>query len=206
MIENIIWDFDGVIMDSMPIRDYGFREIFKEFDKQLLEDFIVYHNKNGGLSRFHKIKYFYNELLKKDISEEEIQNYAKQFTTIMKEQLINPKYLINDTIKFIKENHKKYNFHVASGSEHNELNYLCEKLDLSKYFLSINGSPTPKNDLVKNILEKNNYKLEESILIGDSTNDYEAAKINGIRFYGFNNPELKDKDEYIDSFDGFSLL
>ena len=205
MIKNIIWDFDGVILDSMPIRDYGFREIFKEFDKQLVEDFIIYHNTNGGLSRFHKIKYFYNEMLKKDISEEEIQNYAKQFTAIMKEQLINPKYLINETIEFIKHNHTKYNFHVASGSEHKELNYLCEKLDLSKYFLSINGSPTPKNDLVKNILEENNYNTNESILIGDSTNDYEAAKINGIKFYGFNNPELKNLDGYIKSFCAFNM-
>lgn len=203
-MKNIIWDFDGVILDSMPIRDYGFREIFKKFDKKLVEEFIVYHNTNGGLSRFHKINYFYNEMLKKNISEEEIQNYAKQFTAIMKEQLINPKYLINETIEFIKENYTKYNFHVASGSEHKELNYLCEKLKLSKYFLTINGSPTPKNELVKNILSSNNYKLQETILIGDSINDYEAAKINGIDFYGFNNVELINSSKvYVNNYNIF---
>ena len=40
MIKNILFDFDGVILDSMPVRDFGFREIFKEFDKELLHNKI----------------------------------------------------------------------------------------------------------------------------------------------------------------------
>lgn len=205
MIKNILWDFDGVILDSMPIRDYGFRKIFENYPENLVEKLISYHRKNGGLSRFHKIKYFYNELLKKDINETEISNYAEKFTIIMKEQLVNSKYLINDSIEFVKNNYKKYNFHIVSGSEHIELNYLCEKLGLSEYFLSINGSPTPKNDLVKNLLIEYKYLENETILIGDSLNDYEAAKINGIKFYGFNNPELKGLDGYRERFDNFGF-
>ena len=201
MIKNILWDFDGVILDSMPIRDYGFRKIFEKYPVELVEEFISYHRINGGLSRFHKIKYFYNHLLNKEISEKQIQDYAEQFTIIMKEQLTNKKYLIKDSVDFIKSNHKNYNFHVVSGSEHHELNYLCEKLDLAEYFLSINGSPTPKNDLVKNLLEKEQYTKEDTILIGDSINDYEAANVNGIGFYGFNNDELRElSNMYLESF------
>ena len=69
MIKVILFDFDGVILDSMPIRDYGFRKIFEKYPDELVENFIKYHRKNGGLSRFHKIEYFYKTLLKKDISE-----------------------------------------------------------------------------------------------------------------------------------------
>ena len=205
MIKNILWDFDGVILDSMPIRDYGFRKIFESYTEELVEEFIKYHRLNGGLSRFHKIKYFYNTLLSKDISKEQIQEYADKFTIIMKEQLINKKYLIQDSVDFIKSNHKNYNFHIVSGSEHHELNYLCEKLDLAECFLSINGSPTPKNDLVKNLLEQEQYNKEETILIGDSINDYDAAIINGISFYGFNNEELREKSEtYLESYERFT--
>lgn len=192
MIKNILWDFDGVILDSMPIRGYGFRKIFEVFDKELVDKLIVYHEYNGGLSRFHKIKYFYNELLNKDITEEQVQDYANMFTIIMKEQLSNPVYLIEDSISFIKENYKNYNFHIVSGSENNELNYLCEKLGLTDFFLSINGSPTPKSDLVKNMMKKEKYDETETILIGDSINDYEAANSNKIRFYGYNNLALKE--------------
>lgn len=200
IIKNILWDFDGVILDSMPIRDFGFRKIFEHYSKEIVEEFITYHRINGGLSRFHKIKYFYNKLLNKKISEIQIQDYAGKFTIIMKEELTNNKYLIQDSVDFIKSNHKKYNFHIVSGSEHQELNYLCEKLDLTDYFLSINGSPTPKNDLVKNLLVQEQYKKNETILIGDSLNDYKVAEENDIDFYGFNNYELRQYGNYIENF------
>lgn len=195
MIKNILWDFDGVIIDSLAIRDYGFRKIFKEFDKQSVDKLIQYHNYNGGLSRFHKIEYFFNEILKQNITQDEILQYADKFTQIMRQSLSDKKYLINDTVNFIKNNYKNYNFHIVSGSEHNELNFLCQKLDLSQYFISINGSPTPKNQLIKNLLESYNYNINQTILIGDSINDYEAASVNKIDFYGFNNENLRDKSK-----------
>ena len=198
--KNILWDFDGVILDSMKIRDSGFQQIFNCFENNKVDEFISYHNFNGGLSRFHKIKYFYNNILNKTITEEQIQQYADRFTVLMKAQLSNPKHLILDSVKFIKSHYRDYNFHIVSGSEHNELNYLCEKLDLAKYFKSINGSPTAKIDLVKSLLEKEKYKKNETILIGDSFNDFEAAQINSIKFYGYNNIDVRFLDEYIETF------
>lgn len=207
MIKNILWDFDGVIIDSLAVRDYGFREIFKDFDKVLIEKLIEYHSINGGLSRFHKIRYFFNEILKKDIDDKEVKAYADRFSLIMREELVKSKYLILDSVNFIKENYKKYNFHIVSGSEHDELNFLCQKLQINHHFHSINGSPTPKIELVKNLLIKENYKKSETILIGDSINDYEAAKENNIAFYGYNNQQLKDvSKEYIERFDCMSML
>lgn len=197
-IKTIFWDFDGVILDSMPIRDYGFAKIFEEFDKELVDKLLEYHTLNGGLSRYVKIRYFYNILLKKDVSDEKVQELADKFSIIMKTELTNKKYLIKETVEFIKANYQNYNFHIVSGSDGKELNYLCKELGLSKYFKTIEGSPTPKNDLVKNILEKYKYDPKECILIGDSINDYEAANVNNMKFYGYNNEELKDKDDYIE--------
>jgi HAD superfamily hydrolase (TIGR01549 family) len=192
MIKTILWDFDGVILDSMPVKEYGFREIFKEFDNNLVDKLLEYHNKNGGLSRYVKIRYFYEKLLGQDISDDEVNKIANNFSIIMKEELTNKKYLIKETIKFIKDNYSKYNFHIVSGSDQTELRFLCKELDIEKYFISIYGSPIHKNDLVKNLLIKKDYKQNETILIGDSINDYEASRINNIDFYGYNNLDLED--------------
>ena len=203
MIKTIFWDFDGVILDSMPIRDYGFKRIFEEFNKDLVDKLLEYHNMNGGLSRYVKIKYFYNELLKEEISDEILQKFADKFSTIMRVELVNKNYLISETIEFIEKNYKNYNFHIVSGSDGKELNYICKELELTQYFKTIEGSPTPKNDLVKNILGKYSYSSKNCILIGDSINDYEAAKVNGIKFYGYNNENIKGFDCYIQSFKEF---
>ena len=190
MIKNILFDFDGVILDSMPIRDYGFKKIFEDFDDNLVNKLLEYHNQNGGLSRYVKIKYFYNKLLKQEILEEKITNYADNFSKIMKTELVDKRYLIADTLKFIKENYKKYNLHIVSGSDEKELKYLCKELGIDSFFQSINGSPTHKNKLVEDVLVINKYMESETILVGDSINDYEAAKTNNLNFYGFNNDNL----------------
>jgi len=190
MIKNILFDFDGVILDSMPIREFGFSKIFEKYEKQDVEELLVFHNKNGGWSRFLKIRHFYENILQKEISESEVQNYAEKFSKIMKSELVNKKYLISETVQFLEWAESRYNLHIVSGSEHKELNYLCEKLDVKRFFKTINGSPTKKGVLVKQVLEEFKYLKAETILIGDSINDYQASQENQIKFYGFNNSEL----------------
>ena len=63
--DTIIFDFDGVIVDSKEIRIRGFKNIFDEFSESLVKSLIDYHNKNGGISRYEKIEWFYKNLLKK---------------------------------------------------------------------------------------------------------------------------------------------
>lgn len=207
MIKNILFDFDGVIVDSMPIRDNGFRVIFKDFDTKSVEKLIKYHNKNGGLSRYVKIKHFFEDILGLTIDKQAIITYADNFSNLMKEELTNKKYLIKEVVDFINKNQSKYNIHIVSGSDEIELRFLCDKLGINSFFRSIHGSPTPKSDLIKLVLNENSYKKEETILIGDSNNDLEAAEINKIFFYGYNNKLLKNKTKnYIETFNIFEII
>lgn len=204
-MKNVLWDFDGVILDSMKVRDFGFREIFKSFKKDKIEKLIDYHRENGGLSRYVKIRYFFENLLNQEISEERVNEYASMFSDIMRVKLIEKKNLITDSVDFIRNNYKKYNFHIVSGSDQNELRFLCDQLELSQYFLTIEGSPTPKKKLVNDILEKKSYSKKETCLIGDSINDKDAAEENNILFIGYNNLDFKE-EHYITSFSNNNIL
>lgn len=205
-IKNILWDFDGVILDSMSVRDWGFREIFKKYDKADIEQLIVFHRKNGGLSRYVKIRFFYENILKREITEKQVNEYASEFSKLMKTRLTDKSNLITDALQFIEENRVKYKFHIVSGSDHIELNYLCKALEINHFFLTIDGSPTPKNVLVKNLLNQKEYREDDTCLIGDSLNDLEAADANKILFFGYNNNDLKEKSpNYIDSFKDFLI-
>lgn len=200
----ILWDFDGVILDSMPIREKGFIEVLKSFPSNQVKELIKFHNLNGGLSRYVKFRYFFEKILDRTLSETELMIWADRFSAIMKKLLIDPSLLINDSLNFIKKNYNNYRMHIVSGSDEQELNYICKKLDIYNYFISINGSPTPKNKLVSNLLKTHNYYDKNVILIGDSFNDYEAANINNITFYGFNNKSLRQYN-YIESFKTFNF-
>ncbi|QIV96494.1 HAD superfamily hydrolase (TIGR01549 family) [Allofrancisella inopinata] len=200
MIRNIIFDFDGVILDSVSVKTQAYRDLFKKFDKKVVDRMISYHERHGGVSRYLKVKYFFNQLLGEGISDEDVVMYANRYSELTKQELSQKKYLIRDTVDFIKRNQNKYNMHVASAADHNDLICICKELEIVGYFKSIQGSPKLKSDIIKEILLENKYQNQETVLIGDSINDYEAAEKNDITFYGYNNLSLKDKCNYIYDF------
>ena len=202
MITTIFWDFDGVLMNSNAVRDKGFELVLADYPKDQVKQLMDFHQANGGLSRYVKFRYFFEEVRGEEITDEEVQVWADKFSEIMLANLINEDLLIKETIDFVKANYQNYKMHIVSGSDGNELRKICKGIGIDHYFKSIEGSPTPKKKLVADILEKENYKLEECVLIGDSINDYEAAEVNKITFFGYNNESLKlISKNYIQIFD-----
>lgn len=191
MIKNILWDFDGVLIDSNHIRENGFIHVLKDFPQDQIDKLIIFHKLNGGLSRYVKFRYFF-ETIRNEVCEDEIiDKYCSLFSDIMKKNLLNPNLLINETINFVKNNYLNYNMFIVSGSDQTELRYLVGEFDLTKYFKGIYGSPKNKIDLVREILDLNNFRPEQSVLIGDSINDFDAASNNNISFVGYNNIEIE---------------
>lgn len=195
----ILWDFDGVIINSNSVRETGFREVLKSFPAEQVEELIDYHNANGGLSRYVKFRYFFEEIRKEIITVEIVNNLAGQFSEIMIKLLVNPDLLIVPIVSFIEDQYNSGKImHIVSGSDGNELRELCKSLKLAHLFKTINGSPTHKTKLVRDIIEFNNEKPSDYCLIGDSINDFEAAKDNSITFFGYNNFDLKNKGIYFE--------
>lgn len=192
MINTIFWDFDGVLMDSNLVRDKGFAEVLNGFPENQIEQLLAFHQANGGLSRYVKFRYFFEKIRGERISDEGVQEWADKFSIIMKKLLINPELIIHETLGFVKMNYQKYQMHIVSGSDEKELRFLCRELGISSYFKSIHGSPTPKIQLVADVVKQHQYNCENCILIGDSVNDYEAANANQIYFLAYNNSKISD--------------
>lgn len=198
----ILWDFDGVIEDSMAVRDLGFVRVLENsgFEAEDIGSLLAYHRANGGLSRYVKFRYFYEVILGQEVAEADISVLASSFSEIMLSLLINKDLLIQDTVDFIKSHYETFEFHIVSGSDGQELNKICNGLHLDSYFHSIGGSPTAKTVLISNLIRDHGYLASEICLIGDSINDYDAAVANGIDFFGYNNTALEGKGSYIASF------
>lgn len=187
----LFWDFDGVLMDSMKVREIGFRNVLKDYPDEAVDELVKYHMQNGGLSRYLKFRYFYESVLQEKVEEKQIIYLANQFKKIMLSLLIDEKLLIKSTNIYVKENYKKQKMHITSGSDEEELHQICSGVGIHKYFKNIKGSPTTKIENVNNLIIENDYRNKDCILIGDSINDLDAAVANNIKFAGFNNLYLK---------------
>jgi phosphoglycolate phosphatase-like HAD superfamily hydrolase len=195
--KKILWDFDGVIINSNSVRENGFKEVLNIYPSNQVDKLLNYHINNGGLSRYVKFRYFFEEIRKEKVTEMIINNLANEFSNIMKKNLLDDNLLINPILNFIKIQHSLGKImHIVSGSDELELRWLCQKLGIDYLFKSINGSPTPKSKLIKNILNSEEDFPSSYCLIGDSINDYEAAHINSVTFFGYNNIELKNLKYY----------
>ncbi len=189
--ECLIFDFDGVILNSNAIRMEGFIQIFKEEKPENVGKLLEMHARHGGVSRYAKIRWFYEEVLKRPITDEKVFELAGHFSEIMRRELTNPDFLFQDTLDFLRVAVGHWPLHIASGADEQELYYLCHELGIDAFFTSIHGSPTPKSENIAALLEERAYVPDQVCLIGDSEADCRAAETNGIRFFGYNNERLK---------------
>lgn len=195
-ILSVFWDFDGVLMNSNAFRDKGFELVLADYPKGQVKQLMNFHQANGGLSRYVKFRYFFEEVRGEKITKKEVQVWAAKFSEIMLDNLVDESLLIKETNVFVKANYQKYNMHIVSGSDGNELRKICKGVGINHYFESIEGSPTPKIELVADILEKKKYDPRSCVLIGDSKNDYDAAQANGLYFIAYNNPGLETLSDF----------
>lgn len=190
--DSLFWDFDGVLINSNSVRTEGFRYIFKEHKKELVDKLISYHIQNGGTSRYDKISFFYSHILKVSLSQETLNKKLSDYTNYVKPRLILKSLIYDKNLNLIKKHQSKNNF-IVSASDEKELKQITRALEINKYFLEIMGSPNEKYQNILTIIKDYNLNTKKCVLIGDSINDFHASIKSGIDFIGHNNIHLSKK-------------
>lgn len=188
--KTIFWDFDGVIKDSVSVKSDAFEELFLPFGSDVAKKIRMHHEDNGGMSRYDKLPIYLNLAGEKN-STDSISKYEKQFSKLVMNRVINSPW-VEGVLEYIKTNYKAQKFFLITATPQKEIEEILKKLEISKYFKKVIGSPTNKKDAIKVILSNENINLDDSIMIGDSCSDYEAAKENNV-FFVFRKTDLNKK-------------
>lgn len=180
MIKNIIFDFDGVLVESLGIKTDAFNELFKDFPDKV-DEIVKFHLDNGGMSRFDKFRYIYKNIFKQPLSEVKFNKLCRDFSNLVVEKVVVAPF-VKGAIEFLQKGLVRYNMYVVSATPEEELKSIIIKRKINKYFLGIYGSPGNKESLLLKILQENNYCQAETIFLGDSINDYLAAQKVKVKF------------------------
>jgi len=190
VIKGIIFDFDGVIVDSIHVKSEAFAKLYASYGNKIVKKVINHHEANGGISRYDKIKFYHNNFLKKDISSEEVLLLANSFSNEVFERVVNSSY-VEGVLDYIQKSYKNYKLFISTGTPINEITKILKIKKLTKYFIDIYGSPDNKETHIQNIIDKYKLTPQELIFIGDSQTDFDAAKKFNIRFiYRLHNNNL----------------
>ena len=182
-IKAVIFDYDGVIAESVNVKTDAFAELYKPYGTDIVQKVIKHHEANGGVSRFEKFKIYHKNYLKEDITQLEIDVLASKFSNFVLQKVIDSPY-VTGVYDFISSNHKNYDFHISTGTPSDEIETILKQKSLRKFFNEVYGSPEKKDSHVKKILKKYSYNKSEVVFIGDALSDRDAARKNDIYFVG----------------------
>jgi len=181
--QAILFDFDGVLAESMNVKTEAFEQLFKPYGNKVTKKVIKHHIENGGISRYKKIKYYYSNFLNKEISDDKLEEIAKQFSDIVVNKVI-----LSDWVKgakdFLEKYYIKIDLYVISGTPQKEMELIIKKRDMDKYFKGIYGTPDTKPIIAKRIIKQNNYDQKKVIYVGDCLSDYHDSIEADIPFLG----------------------
>lgn len=182
--EAIIFDFDGVVVESGDIKTQAFANLYRDHGDAIMAAVTRYHCLNGGMSRYHKFRYFQQHLLKKPpLTRHEEQLLDRRFSELVVEAVIASE-AVPGAAELIRKEAARIPLFVASGTPEAELNTIVERRGLAPFFTAVRGSPTPKQTLVADILATHALTPGRVLMIGDALVDYQSALLNNIAFLG----------------------
>jgi len=184
--QNIILDFDGVILDSNFIKENAIREVANFFlnDKES-EEFVNYFISNNGIPREIKIKKYISDI-------DRFHNFLNRYNEILKTNLKNAKFTTNAKyfIKMLDLNNLPV--YILSGGDKKEVVAFLKFHDLLNLFTKVMGGPKTKFDNMNDLTLNG-----KTLYIGDSLIDYEVAKTYSFDFvYMYQYTQFKEWREY----------
>ena len=188
--EAVFFDFDGVILDSVDVKTKAFAKMFRKYGPEAEKRVVEYHLNNGGVSRFDKFRYYYEEILNKPVNEEIIKSLSKQFSNLVVDGVLASPFMpgAKKSLESLKE--KGIPCYIVSATPYEEINLIVEKKELKEYFKEVHGSPRKKWEICQEIINRKYYSSQNCLFVGDAMSDYEAAQRNCICFLGI----LKDNE------------
>lgn len=187
--QAIIFDFDGVVVESGKIKTQAFAELYRPYGEDIVAQVVQFHTRNGGMSRYRKFRHFQQHFLNKPpLTEEEEQQLDIRFSELVVEAVIAAE-AVPGAIELIRQQAGRIPLFVASGTPESELKVIVERRGLTPYFTAVRGAPALKKTIIAEILTAHALKPESVLMIGDAMADLEGAQANNTAFLGRVHPD-----------------
>lgn len=182
MLRAIIFDFDGVILESVDIKTRAFRELFKDHPDRL-EDIVQLHVQNTGVSRFEKFEIIYRKFLRQPIDETRLRELGDAFSQLVFEEIVRCPFVAG-AAEFLEKHCENYDLFIASATPTVEMRAIVAQRGLARFFRKVYGSPGTKGQIVRDILGQRSLEPSQAVFIGDALSDYRGAREAGVPFIG----------------------
>ena len=206
MQPDIIFDMDGVLVDSEPFHKKIWKEVFNQLDLPFSE---TYHHTLTGTTGLFAWKKVIEDFQLSDTPERLINFHKEIFYKELENHDLKALPGVISLLKNLRAN--EFAMSLGSSSPKKLINIVVERLGIQNYFDYLvsgdeveNSKPAP--DIFLKIAERYEQPVENFIVIEDSKNGVAAAKNAGMKCVGYvnensGNQDLSMADLIIESFD-----
>jgi len=183
LIKVLVFDFDGVLLESVSVKDQAFHELFEDATFEERKNVLALHQRTPGIHRRDKIALLMTEVLNRHPTPVLVNVALKRFKNLVWNGLMQcPE--VEGVRYFLDATHKQIPCYVVSAAPHDELQAVARKRNFTQYFVDLFGSPPGKAELLQRIAVLEDVHPEEITLIGDKYSDLKAAQMIGSGFIG----------------------
>ena len=211
-LKCVIFDMDGVIIDSEEIHKKAYYETFDSLGVDVSEKLYKTLTGSSTINAFQRlVKHFNLDNDPKVLVLQKIKRYVNYFENDPTLSLVNG---VKDLIQFFYN--QNLTLVLASSSAMVNINRVFSRFDLNQYFTSkISGADLIASKPHPEIFEKGailgGVSKEHCIVIEDSDNGIKAANDAGIFAVGYRNPlatdqTLENADLIIENFSSLKHL
>ena len=195
MLKAVIFDMDGVIVNSEPLHHLAYKKMFEEFKLEVSNS--LYESFTGQST--HSICKQLCEIFNlNDAPNLLVQSKRKHFKVIFDNDT--SFQMIDGALELIQDYFdNKITLVLASSASMTNIDRIFQKFNLNKYFKSkISGADLkeskPNPEIFVKAAKLTGHSKEECIVIEDSTNGIVAAKSAGIYCVGYNSFNSKNQN------------
>ena len=180
--ELFVFDCDGVILDSNPVKSRAFFDAALPYGEDLARRLVDYHQLHGGISRQAKFAYFVAEILeadpsgRADLERALVDSYAR----ICEVELARCP-MIPGVKPFLTGLRASVRSFVVSGGAESEVRAALAQRHLDGFFEQVLGNPRSKESNMRDLFESG-CLAGRGAYFGDAKLDMELAEQFGLDF------------------------
>ena len=195
--KTLIFDCDGVVLDSNTVKTKAFYLSALHYGKEAASALVEYHVTNGGVSRYKKFAYFLEHIAQIQSTYEKValDSLLKIFAIHVREGLLNCK--VAPGLEALRQQTGQARWLIVSGGDQAELRDVFAERGIAEWFDGgIFGSPDTKEEILAREMFCNKNQAP-ALFLGDSKYDYLAANKAGLDFLFLTGlTEVKDWQEF----------